>query len=820
MHNRPGDGQRGFLMRFVHRIGTKIALLVAAAVGVGIVVSGVILADARAALQEQIRHDQAQLTQAYGSAVQQYLDSARHIVESTAADPAIRQPQTPALIFPPLHGVLRLAEPERRAAELGAVGAFPGFEGMMLLTPGGKTYAAEPYDLVQLGLNKDDYSDREWYQGVVHTGRTTWGFPRLSNASGQPIIASATLTLGPNGQTTGILVGVLRLSALGDLARSINPAGNSTLMLFDSEGRPLVYPDPQKIVQFEPVIREVPLLSRALAGEKGPFLYQGAQPELGTILPLQVGDQVWYVIDTMPQAEAFASVNRLVESTVPVLVLGLSLLLGVGLLITRSITVPIDQLGRQLRAMAASDRHPVAGAAEPAAGRVGAPAAELEWLQDLLTDMRQAVVAREQMLRHMADHDPLTGLYNRRRFREELERHLAEWAAADAPGAVLFIDLDNFKYVNDSLGHQAGDEMIARVAGVIRRSFPTGSLARLGGDEFAVVLSLDECADGARLVNRFMESIRRHGVTVGSQTVHVTCSAGLAFYPEAGSTAEELLAHADIAMYQAKHDGRNRAATFAHGGQWQQVMEGRLSWEGRIREALRHDRFTFYAQPIRHLASGRITHYELLLRMIAEDGRVCEPAAFLPTAERFGLIRELDRWVVRHAIGLAGARTAAGDSVRFAANLSGQAVGDEELLGLIQQEAAAAGLAPGMLVLEITETSAIADAEKASAFMQALAQLGISFAIDDFGAGFSSFGSLRSLPACYLKIDGSFIRNLESDPVSQELVRAMVAMARGLSMETVAEFVGGAETIRVLTALGVDYAQGYYIGEPAPLAGR
>jgi EAL domain-containing protein (putative c-di-GMP-specific phosphodiesterase class I) len=273
---------------------------------------------------------------------------------------------------------------------------------------------------------------------------------------------------------------------------------------------------------------------------------------------------------------------------------------------------------------------------------------------------------------------------------------------------------------------------------------------------------------------------------------------------------------ADFAMYQAKEHGRNRAYLFAPDADAVGEAEAKLTWERRIREAIEQDRLALWYQPILDLQTGKAEHCELLLRMTGEDGEPIAPSHFLGVAERFGLIQTIDRWVVREAIRLLARAQSVGRWRAVEVNLSGLAFQDSELISIIRFELAATGADPAGLIMEITETAAIADLDAAREFVVTLRNLGCRFAIDDFGSGFASFAYLKHLPVDYLKIDGSFIRNLATDPVDQHLVRGMVKVARGLGKQTIAEFVGDEETVRLLREYGVDYAQGYHVGRPRP----
>ena len=438
-----------------------------------------------------------------------------------------------------------------------------------------------------------------------------------------------------------------------------------------------------------------------------------------------------------------------------------------------------------------------------------------------LASIIRNVTMRKQMERQLvflAAHDSLTGLYNRRRFEEDLDREVAQAGRYQSRGALLFLDLDGFKGVNDTLGHRAGDQLLIGVAQLLKgRVRETDSVARLGGDEFAVLLHHAGEQEALVVAQAVCEEIRKYRLILDGQAVSVTASIGVALLPDHSSKPAELLAHADFAMYRAKERGGDRVHVYDPEHDVEVEVLSQITWEQRIRNALNNDGFMLYAQPIRALANG-VVQYELLVRMCGTDGAVVLPETFIPVAERSGLIRAIDRWVVTNGIRVIAAHNGKCATPRFSVNISGRAFEDDSLVALIKQELEQTGIDPSSLILEITETAAIADMNEARKFIKSLRDLGCRFAIDDFGAGTSSFYYLKSLPVDYIKIDGSFIRNLPTDVVDQHLVKAMVAMARALGNQTIAEFVEDDETLRLLVDYGVDLAQGYHIGEPVPLS--
>jgi diguanylate cyclase (GGDEF)-like protein/PAS domain S-box-containing protein len=443
----------------------------------------------------------------------------------------------------------------------------------------------------------------------------------------------------------------------------------------------------------------------------------------------------------------------------------------------------------------------------------GRPLHLLDQIQDI-TERRRF----EHELRRLADHDPLTGLLNRRRFEQELDRHVGEVARYGPRGALLVLDLDHFKYVNDALGHHAGDELILSVAALLQDRLRTSdTLARLGGDEFAVLLPHADAGEAEHVAQTLVQAVREQAtVTAAGRRRRVTTSVGIALFARGDAGGEELLIEADLAMYEAKEAGRDRYAVVSPNARRPARIRARGSWLDRIRAALDDDAFLLYAQPIRHLHSGRIRQHELLLRMRGEDGDVIGPAAFLPLAERFGLAPEIDRWVVRRAIGLLAADP--DGEIALEVNLSGTSLTDAALLRLIETDVTRLHVDPRRLTFEITETAAVANIPLARRFAERLMQLGCRFALDDFGSGFGSFYYLKHLPFDFLKIDGEFVSGSLTSRTDQLVIEAVVRIARGLGKETIAEFVNSPQLEAFMREQGVDYAQGFEVGEPAPIA--
>jgi diguanylate cyclase (GGDEF)-like protein/PAS domain S-box-containing protein len=427
----------------------------------------------------------------------------------------------------------------------------------------------------------------------------------------------------------------------------------------------------------------------------------------------------------------------------------------------------------------------------------------------------------EGQLQYLADHDSLTGLFNRRRFEEELTRELASAERYEGRLAVLAIDLDDFKYINDSLGHSIGDELIVQVGEALRtRLRRSDVLARLGGDEFAVILPrIDEqtALDVAESVLEAVGGVDLVGLGARGGG-KVSASVGIALFdPGSKLTAEELLVEADIAMYDAKEAGRARSVVYDATEDRQERMLSRMTWADRIREALVNDSFMLYSQPVMSLRGDPVARCELLLRMRGENGDVIPPGSFLYIAERFDLIQDIDRWVVSRAIEILAEQQAAGREVVLCVNLSAKSVTDPRLPDHIADELRVHDADGSGLCFEVTETAALVNIDRARQFARRMGELGCEFALDDFGAGFASFYYLKHLAFDLLKIDGEFVTDLATSVTNQLVVKAVVDIARGLGKRTIAEFVEDAETLELLRGMGVDFAQGFYVAKPAPL---
>jgi diguanylate cyclase (GGDEF)-like protein len=436
--------------------------------------------------------------------------------------------------------------------------------------------------------------------------------------------------------------------------------------------------------------------------------------------------------------------------------------------------------------------------------------------------IEQALVQAEKTeaeLRYLADHDSLTGLLDRRRFRAELDTYVSFTARYGGQGAVMIIDIDGLKTINDSLGHHAGDNLIRHVAAIMRERVRTTDIAaRLSGDEFAVLMPQSDTAGALQLGEDLRAQVAENAAT-GLDLEEATISVGITMFGgERGVGAEAVLVAADQAMYRAKEEGRNQIALFQDPSEPQRQQLRRQTTSARIRDALTQDRLSLHTQPIRSLASGGIERYELLLRMTGENGELLPAASFIEAAERSGMVQELDRWVVAQALELLARREHDGDPVSLHVNLSGASVADRSVLEFIERRLDEGDADPARCTFEITETAPVHDYEAAAGFADRITEFGCQVAIDDYGAGFGPFHYLKSIPFDLIKIDGSFVRDMPNSDADQLTVQAIVQIARGLGKTTIAEYVQDDITAQMLREYGVDMAQGYHLGRPVAVA--
>ena len=423
----------------------------------------------------------------------------------------------------------------------------------------------------------------------------------------------------------------------------------------------------------------------------------------------------------------------------------------------------------------------------------------------------------EEHLGWLASHDPLTGLFNRRRFSEELDRAFSSSIRYNHIGAVLFFDLDEFKDTNDTSGHHVGDMLLRRVAETLKSCIrETDVIARLGGDEFALLILESSEQDATKTAERVRESLSQISITGKNRIHRVSTSIGVVLFPEHGESIEELLTNADIAMYQAKEAGKNGWRLYNAEEYGREYINQRVFWRDKVKQVLAENLITMYYQPIVNLSNNVISHYEALLRVPDEKGNPLPPTELILSAEKSGLIPELDQKIVTEVLHDQARLCRANIEPTVAINLSGISFHNPDIVVKIQREIEKNHIDPRRIIFEITETAAVSDIGITIKIMDELKKIGCLFALDDFGVGFSSLYYLKQFPVDFVKIDGSFIRELHCQPDDQVLVKALVDVSRAFRKKTVAEFVENDKTLELLKDLGVHYAQGYHVGKPLP----
>jgi len=456
----------------------------------------------------------------------------------------------------------------------------------------------------------------------------------------------------------------------------------------------------------------------------------------------------------------------------------------------------------------------ISGRIAPLRSAVGEIIGSVVVLQDVTSEKRM-----REILSWQASHDDLTSLINRREFERRLQALIAD-RPGDAHHVLLYLDLDQFKLINDNCGHDAGDQMLRQLTGRLgTRLRETDTLARLGGDEFAVLLPYCDVEDGQRIAEELRELIRRFRFDWEGRTFGVGVSIGLVLIDQHILSVTDALTAADSACYIAKEHGRDQVVVYRPEGNEEQRRREEISQTASIREALEQDRFCLWAQPILPIQQyGCGWGAEVLVRMIGEDGRIIPPGAFIPGAERYHLMSRIDRWVVRAVCKHWQNHPSSFRRLnKIAINLSGQSIANEEFLEFLIREVERFRIPWGCLCFEITETAAITSIKKARYFIQTLRDHGARFALDDFGSGLSSFAYLKHLPVDYLKIDGTFVKDMEHDCIDAAMVRSISEIGRAMRLRTIAEFVENERVVHMLREAGVDFVQSYGICRPMPI---
>jgi diguanylate cyclase (GGDEF)-like protein/PAS domain S-box-containing protein len=421
-------------------------------------------------------------------------------------------------------------------------------------------------------------------------------------------------------------------------------------------------------------------------------------------------------------------------------------------------------------------------------------------------------------LSYHASHDVLTGLVNRREFESRLERALKSAKAREASYALCYLDIDQFKIINDTCGHSAGDALLGQVGALLKAKVRwRDTLSRLGGDEFGILLESCSLDEAMRTAEALREAVRNYRFTWEDRVFRLGASIGVVPIAADNEDVASILSAADSACQAAKEGGRNRVHSFAENDIELMRRRREMQWAARINAALEEGRFELFRMPIQPLQKVEVgAHYELLLRMRDENGRMVSPNDFIAAAERYGITPAIDRWVIENAFRWLVSEADEREKLTMCAiNLSGQSFGDDKFLPFVIDQFHKSGLDASKICFEITETAAVASFSQANRFIQALKELGCKFALDDFGTGLSSFGYLKHFPVDFLKIDGSFVREILRDPIDREMVRSINEIGHLTGKQTIAEFAENAEIIQMLTSLGIDYAQGYGIAQPS-----
>jgi diguanylate cyclase (GGDEF)-like protein/PAS domain S-box-containing protein len=423
----------------------------------------------------------------------------------------------------------------------------------------------------------------------------------------------------------------------------------------------------------------------------------------------------------------------------------------------------------------------------------------------------------EQQLSWLADHDPLTNLFNRRRFEQELQRTLSLATRYNQSGALIFFDIDQFKIVNDSSGHKVGDELLVKIAeqllSVVRK---TDFIARFGGDEFVVLAPQITQQNAQELVQKICDAMTKVEISVDRNVHRVSISAGLLIYPVTGYTEQDLMASVDLAMYKAKEMGRGGWCLASIADLNREEVRRRVNWKSSIETALRDNRFLLYFQPIMLIADKSISHYECLLRMIDDDGNIIPPGMFISVAEQTGLMMTIDKIVLKMAVKHQENFIAKGLDLVLSVNLSAEMISNPDAFKIVNGIFNQHAVPISKFMFEITETQAVTNLQSAQKFIQEITEAGGQFALDDFGVGFSSMSHLKQLPVQFLKIDGGFVKNLTQNREDRLFVNAINSVGQGMGLKTIAEFVEDEYILETLFLIGVDYAQGYGIGRPMP----
>lgn len=446
---------------------------------------------------------------------------------------------------------------------------------------------------------------------------------------------------------------------------------------------------------------------------------------------------------------------------------------------------------------------------------------EFGYLSRFINKALSSLTRRQQELSHQATHDKLTGLYNRHEFDLRLNHFLVLAKTEALHSTLCYMDLDQFKIINDTCGHIAGDELLKQISNSLKIELRESDfIARLGGDEFGVLLQGCDEEDAIRLATKLLKVVDNFHFTWEGKIFHIGVSIGVASITKDTVSANEILSLADVACYTAKEKGRNQIHIYHPDDQELQRKRGEMAWVSQIRNALKNDSFKLYQQIITPVKkdSPLNPHYEILLRIPNEDGTLISPTSFIGAAELYGLMTNIDEWLLKNCFEWMIKNKSSMNSIeQISINLSGQSLSSKKFLNIVTSLIDDVDLIHEKICFEITETNAISNYESAMKFIDTLKALGCKFALDDFGSGMSSFAYLKNLHVDYLKIDGSYVHNILNDPIDRAMVEAVNKIGHAMGIKTIAEFVEDEKILDELEKIGVDYAQGYGIAYPAPL---
>jgi len=433
-------------------------------------------------------------------------------------------------------------------------------------------------------------------------------------------------------------------------------------------------------------------------------------------------------------------------------------------------------------------------------------------------DIRRARRRAEETVQHLAYHDALTGLVNRAEFEYRLKKVFLRCRDEKTIAAMLYMDLDQFKIVNDTCGHLAGDQLLCQIASLLKSKLrKVDTLARIGGDEFGILLENCTTESALSVASSLTEVVEDFRFVWRDHTFRIGMSIGMVPIDVNSASPTSVLSEADAACYAAKESGRNRVHVYMEHDSELAKRQGEMQWVEKISLAVEENRLVLYRQPIKSLSDkNEAIHYELLVRMYAPDGQIILPGAFIPAAERYNMMSVIDNWVLHTALNWlsAHAQQIKDSGTFYTINLSGSTLGDEQTLAYILSMIKENGSPADRICFEITETAAIANFANALNFINTLKHKGCKFALDDFGSGLSSFAYLKNLPVDYLKIDGSFVRDITFDKTDKAIVKSIIEIGHTLGLKTIAEFVENDDILAQLEEMGVDYVQGYAIGRP------